>query len=102
VYSYAFLEEPVAIEARAAAERIRINVIQTNEALLGIGKDLIAVKASLPRGDFQSWIGAEFGMSQSAAYKMMNVAEVFEDKVVTITNIQPSTLYALAAPKRST
>jgi chromosome segregation ATPase len=47
---------------------------------------------------FVAWLKAEFNLSEGTAYNMMQAAENLGDRFVTITNIGPSALYALAAP----
>jgi len=56
-------------------------------------------KESLTHGSFLLWIEAEFGMSESAANKMMNVTRVYGAKSVAITDLPLTALYELAAPK---
>lgn len=98
-FNYDIVAEPVAVEAREAAQRIRLRLRRSAEDIIEIGRDLLTIKASIGHGYFLPWIEAEFGMSQSAAYKFMNVAKVYGDKVVTVTSMDPSALYELAAPK---
>ncbi|MCV9997688.1 DUF3102 domain-containing protein [Pararhizobium sp. YC-54] len=57
------------------------------------------MKERIGHGNFMPWIEAEFGMSQSAAVKFMNVARAYGDKFVNFTNLDVSALYELAAPK---
>ncbi|MFG1418917.1 hypothetical protein V5F38_12195 [Xanthobacter sp. V0B-10] len=47
---------------------------------------------------FLPWIAAEFGMSRSTANKLMNVADVYGGKSVSLTQIGTEALYELAAP----
>lgn len=56
-------------------------------------------KERLPHGSFLPWIEAEFDMSLAAATRFMNVARAYADKLVTVTNLPPTALYELAAPK---
>ena len=64
-----------------------------------IGKDLVAVKASLPHGSFLPWIEAEFGMSNITAQRFMQVAEVYGGKSINVMHLPITALYELAAPK---
>ncbi|GLR54331.1 hypothetical protein GCM10007923_55480 [Shinella yambaruensis] len=48
------------------------------------------------------WIEAEFGMSMSAATRFMKVADVYGGKSNIVLNLDPTALYALAAPKTPT
>lgn len=69
------------------------------EDIVEIGRDLLAVKASLPHGSFLPWIEAEFGMGHSTADRFMQVAKVYGSKLPTLGNLPLSALYELAAPK---
>lgn len=70
---------------------------RTVEDIIEIGKELTAVKDRLEHGQFLPWIKAEFEMSKSAAYRMMDVAERFGN-FPKLGNFKPAILYALAAP----
>lgn len=98
-FSYDALETSVAIEVRASAERIQLRLRRTAEDIVEIGRDLLGVKAKLPHGAWLPWLQTEFGMSESAAGKMMAVAKVYGGKSVMITDLSPTALYELAAPK---
>jgi hypothetical protein len=56
------------------------------------------VKKRIGHGGFLRWIEAEFGMSCATAERFMRVSENLGEKFVTVTNLSPSILYALAAP----
>lgn len=60
---------------------------------------MLDTKERLPHGSFLPWIEAEFDMSLAAATRFMNVARAYADKLVTVTNLPPTALYELAAPK---
>ena len=98
-FNYDLVAAPIAIQAREAAERIKLRLRRSAEDIIEIGRDLMDVQGKIGHGNFLPWIEAEFGMSQSAAYKFMNVARAYGDKVVTVTSLAPSALYELAAPK---
>ncbi|MFG1433365.1 DUF3102 domain-containing protein [Xanthobacter sp. V2C-8] len=63
-----------------------------------VGLALKRQKDRLPHGMFLPWIAAEFGMSRSTANKLMNVADVYGGKSVSLTQIGTEALYELAAP----
>lgn len=89
-------------EARHArdAEKVDPGVTAcTAEDIIEIGKDLIAVKARLPHGQFLPWIEAEFGMHRMTASRFMQVAEQYGDKSNIVLHLDPTALYELAAPK---
>ncbi len=83
----------------AVAARIRKRLSDTIENIIAIGDDLISVKERLRHGDFRTWVEAKCNMSHSIANKMMQVARRFGDgKFVTVTNLELSVMYSLAAP----
>ena len=98
LFDYAGLPSVEAVEIRAAAERIKVRLKRTAEDIIEIGRDLIAVKARLPHGQFLPWLKTEFEFSESSANKFMQVAEKFGAKSVNFTDLKPAILYALAAP----
>ena len=98
LFDYAGLDVSDQGEVRAAAERIRLRPKRTAEDIVAIGLDLIAAKERLPHGAFGDWIHAEFGMSESAATKIMNVGKAYGGKSVIITDLTPTVLYELSAP----
>jgi len=67
------------------------------EDIIEIGRDLLAVKASLPHGSFLPWIEAEFGMSERSARNFMAVAERYAGKSAIVADLNPTALYALAS-----
>jgi hypothetical protein len=99
-FNYAPLPAEVAAQLRAAAERIRRSVQQTLEVLIAVGKDLLAVKESLPHGGFGPWVRAEFGWTERTARNFMAVATRLGSKTETIADlgIEPTAAYLLAAP----
>ena len=56
------------------------------------------VKEHLDHGDFGKWIDAEFGMTDRSARNFMQVALRLGDKSEIVSVLQPTVLYALAAP----
>jgi hypothetical protein len=96
-FNYNDLDAKVADEAKAAAERIKGAIKKERNAIIEIGRDLIAMKDKLGHGNFGKWIDAEFDMSPSSAERYMHVAERIGDKIVSLTNLKRETIYALAA-----
>ena len=66
--------------------------------IIGIGADLIDVKSRLGHGRFSSWLATEFDWDERTARRFMSVAEAFRDKSAIVSDLLPTTLYALAAP----
>ena len=97
-FDYAALPAATAMTTRAAAERIKLRLKRTVEDIIEIGRDLTAVKADLPHGQFLPWIAAEFEMSHVTATQFMNVADRFGGQILNNLIFKPTVLYALAAP----
>lgn len=97
-FDYSPLEAPVAQKLRSTAERIRERVKKTLEDIIEIGNDLLAVKDSLPQGQFLRWLKAEFGWGERLAENFISVAERFGPKSAIIADltIQPTAAYLLA------
>lgn len=86
-------------EARVleAETRIKMRLRRSAEDIIEIGRDLIAVKEILPHGQFLPWLDAKFGMTDRTARNFMRVAERYAGKSETISDLQPTALYALAS-----
>lgn len=97
-FDYSDIDEVKRNDVRNAAVRIKVRMERTVQDIIEIGIDLNKVKASLGHGLFLRWIEAEFGMSQASAYRFMQVADGYGNKLITVINFEPSILYALAAP----
>jgi hypothetical protein len=97
-FSYSSLPTDKAASARAAAERIRGRMQLAAESIIEVGRELIEQKKALGHGNFLPWIEAEFGMSRQTADNLVHVANVYGDKLPSISNLAPTALYALAAP----
>ena len=98
VFDYQSLRPEVAAEARAVAARVRASHQRTVIAILEMGRDLLAVKASLGHGRFGQWLEAEFGGVARTAQNYMRAAQSFADKSELVSHLPPATVYALAAP----
>jgi len=97
-FDYAALEPNIASEAKAAAGRIRKILRKATAGIIETGERLKIIKDRLPHGRFTPWIAAEFGMSDRAARLYMGAAEWAAGKTETVAVLQPTTVYALAAP----
>lgn len=97
-FDYAVIDPDGRDDVKEAAVRIRLRMSRTVEDIIEIGRDLIAVKASLGHGHFLRWIEAEFGMSVRTSQNFIAVAERFGDKYATVAHLAPAVLYTLAAP----
>jgi hypothetical protein len=94
-FDYAALPDECAVQVRAATQRIHL---RTAVAVIENGKDLLAVR-EMPemKGRFVAWLKAEFNLSKSTAYNMMQAAENLSENFQRL-EIGPKALYALAAP----
>lgn len=99
-FDYTPLGADVAQRVQAAAQRIRRLVQRTLEDVLAVGQELLAVKETLPHGQFGVWLRAEFDWTQRTAGRFMAVAQRFASKMdtVSILKIDLSAAYLLAAP----
>ena len=97
-FNYDLLETKVADKVRGAADSIRDRIKKTVEDIIEVGNDLLAVKETLPHGQFLPWLKAEFGWSERSAQQFMGVAEKFKSAIIADLPIQPSAAYLLAAP----
>ena len=85
-------------EVRDVAVRIKGRLMRAAEDIIAAGLDLIAVKDSLPHGQFTAWVESEVGISERTAQNFMNTARRFEGKTATVALLAPAVLYAIAAP----
>ncbi len=86
------------VELQAIAERIRARIRRTTEDIIKTGHDLIQVKAGLEHGQFHEWVETKCGMTDRAARNYMQAARWAEGKPETISDLPPTTIYALASP----
>jgi hypothetical protein len=96
-FDYGAYDAEVMDELREAAIHIRARGHEHASALIEIGTTLSRVKDKVGHGRWGSWLLIEFSMSVSTAERYMRVAKWAADKIVTVTNLQPSTLYVLSA-----
>ena len=81
-----------------ATEEIRSRLRRTVEDIVIIGRTLIGVKERLGHGRFGEWLDAEFGWTDRAAQRFMQVASRFKSDIMSDLSITPTALYLLAAP----
>jgi hypothetical protein len=101
-FDYAMLDGETAMQVRAAAGRVRVKDLQTRDNLIDIGRDLIAVKATLKEklgsGRFGAWLATEFQWDHRTAQRYMNVAERFGDKPDIVSLLPVAATQKLASP----
>jgi hypothetical protein len=97
-FDYSTIDPDGRDDVKEAAVRIRLRMSRTVEDIIEIGRDLIAVKKSLPHGQFERWIEAEFGMAVRTAQRFIQAADRFGAKSDTVSLLPVSVLYELAAP----
>lgn len=101
VFDYRLISEDKREFVLQKTDETQILLKRTAEKVIQIGKNLLAVQAILPHGMFLPWLQSEFGMSQSAAYNFIHVAEKFDGKLTTVVNLPAKALYLLASPSTS-
>jgi len=97
-FDYAALPAEVATKAQIAASNIKLRLKRTVEDIIEIGRELTAVKAELPHGQFEIWIKNEFQMNREMANNFIQVAIRFGGQMSDYLTFKPTVLYALAAP----
>lgn len=95
VFDYTAIGDP-AVEQRARAAVVRIRELQ-KLAVVDIGRELLAVKAVLPKGQFLPWVES-FGLERRTAVNYMHVAAEFGSVWETVSHLPAGVLYLLAAP----
>ena len=70
-FNYAGLSAEIAVEARAAAARIKARM---HAAVINVGADLTLIKDRLPHGEFGKWLKAEFNLTERTTQNYMNAA----------------------------
>ncbi|HEY7155624.1 MAG TPA: DUF3102 domain-containing protein [Gemmataceae bacterium] len=79
-------------------QRPSLSALRPVEDIIEVGNDLLAVKETLPHGQFLPWLKAEFGWSERSVQNFMSVAEQFKSAKIADLPIQPIAAYLLAAP----
>lgn len=97
---YIPLDVDVAQRVQAAAHRIRRLVQRSLEDVIAIGQELLAVKETLPHGQFCIWLRKEFDWTLRTAQRFMAVAQRFGSKNDTMSflKIDLTAAYMLASP----
>jgi hypothetical protein len=95
-YDYSSLSPALATRLQQRVGRVRERLTVAAEAIVAIGRELIAAKDELPHGEFGPWLLAEFGMSDRTARNYMRVAESFKTETVSDLPIAARALYLLA------
>lgn len=97
-YNYSEIAAEHRETVREAAIDIRQRTKRASEDIVAIGRKLCEVKELLPHGQFTDWVTEEFDMSIRTAQRLMSVAERLGPKSDTVTLLNTSVLYLLAAP----
>src|SRR5262245_59080621 len=96
-FNYAPFPSSQAALLRKQGARIREHVRSTTEAIIEIGRDLLAVKQNLDHGQFGAWVEAECGFTLRSAQRYIGIAEFVAEKNDTVSLLPPAALYKLAA-----
>src|SRR6266436_8111690 len=97
---YGALDEAKRVRIQVKTESIKGRLKRTAEDIIAIGQDLIDVKGDLDHGQFQSWVKAEFDMSERSAQQFMQVTTKFGGlaKSAKFADLTPTILYLIASP----
>ncbi len=96
-FDYESLDLEVRIVVQQRTSEIRERLRRTAQDIVEVGQRMIEVKDRLPHGQFGPWLGAEFGMSEGHARKMMQVYRAFGQND-HYDRFASTALYLLAAP----
>lgn len=94
-FDYEALDQETRVVVQARTSEIKALVKRAAQDIIDIGQKLVEVKDRLDFGQFQDWLGSEFGWSASTARRFMRVAEKFQN--VQIERFGSSALYLLSA-----
>ena len=97
-YDYDQLSASVREDVRRSAIAIKPRLKRAAEDIFVIGKELVAVKNSLPYGQYGVWLDVEFGLSERMAQRFVTVFDRLGGKAEILSDLPPTTLYLLAAP----
>lgn len=97
-FNYNGIDEELRKPLKQHAKFIKGRLGRAAQDVVEIGSRLNEVRKALGKHGFSAWLQAEFQWSQSVASNFMQVASKF-GTLDTVTNFQPSALYALARKK---
>lgn len=100
VFDYSDLAPDLAERQRQRAARIISIHRRTVEAAGEIGRELLAAQDEMERGTFLRWIEGELRLSKSSAYRFMDMARSFGEKLPTVGSLPLTVVHKLA--ERST
>ena len=96
-YDYAALGE-AGEGIRQHAIAIKVAERRMSEQTIEAGLHLMAVKETIPHGQWLPWLASEFSMSEDAAQRMMQIARRFGEKTTPVRLISSTVLGLLAPP----
>jgi len=99
-FDYSDLAPDLAERQRQRAARIISIHRRTVEAAGEIGRELLAAQDEMERGTFLRWIEGELRLSKSSAYRFMDMARSFGEKLPTVGSLPLTVVHKLA--ERST
>jgi Protein of unknown function (DUF3102) len=75
LFDYASLDDDDRVFMQDKASETRGLLKRASEDIIQIGRNLIAAKDRLPKGQFIPWVKSELGISQPTAWRFMQVAK---------------------------
>jgi hypothetical protein len=94
-FNYEVLEAELRTVIRQKVSEIQSYLRLNTQNAIEIGYRLAEIKGSLPHGQWQQWLTAEFPRSQDTAARWMALAEASQNP--QIADFEPSVAYELAA-----
>jgi len=95
-FDYSLLDQETAFIAQQIAARIRQRNVSMAQQFIDNGKDLLAVKERLPRGQWLPWIRDEFNWPESTATNMMKIARIFGHISIAESSVTAAALQLLS------
>lgn len=99
-FDYSTLAPDVAARSREREARIGGLYRKTVEAVGEIGRELLAAQEEMEHGTFLRWVEGGLRISKSGAYRAMDVARTFGEKLPTVGSLPLTVVHKLA--ERST
>lgn len=95
-FDYTSLPSDLAERQRERASRIVGILRRTVEAAGEIGRELLAAQAELEHGQFLRWVEDATSLSKSSAYRFMDIASTFGDRLPTVGSLPLTVIHKLA------
>lgn len=95
-FDYSSLPDALAQRQQDRASRIARILRTTVEAAGEIGRELLAAQSELEHGQFLQWVERATGLSKSTAYRFMDIAGAFGERLPTVGSLPLTVVQKLA------